>query len=105
MMPDHLHLLTAPLERELSRNLSEMAETLVQRSSSVARQLPMATRRIRSPASNLGIYSSEMAVHSRESRSCGVSRAFETVAISPRILRRRNVRFESGSASDTDTLQ
>jgi REP element-mobilizing transposase RayT len=31
VMPDHVHLLTAPLEREKRRSVSEMAETIVQR--------------------------------------------------------------------------
>ena len=102
MMPDHLHLLTAPLERELS-----VANSLnwLKRWFNEAHELP--ARCQSQPGGFDRLLRTSESIHekwqyiSRESRSCRLGRALETVAISPRILRRRNVRFESGSASDT----
>ena len=50
--------------RTQCRSISEMAEALVQRHLRITGEMRMASRRIRSFASNVGIHSREMAIYS-----------------------------------------
>jgi REP element-mobilizing transposase RayT len=88
VMPDHIHLLTAPLDRELSvAAFLKWLKRWFNKSYDARRQWAMAAGRLRPSSSNVGVNPREVELHSRESGESWSGRALEAVAISKRLFR------------------
>ena len=89
MMPDHIHLVSAPLDRDLSvAAFLKWLKRWFNESYDERREWRWQPGGFDRLLSNLGINSREVELHSRESRSSWFGRTLERMAISKRLCRR-----------------